>query len=73
MADWNWSRLEWWRKGLLVLTLVCFVAYEIAGLYDVGPDDTWSELVWMLSERSILFVLAAGITLGHFFWQRKRR
>ena len=65
--------MEWWRKGLLFLTLICFCAYELAGLLDTGPEDTWSELVWMLSERSILFVMFCGVVIGHFFWQRKRK
>lgn len=66
-------QMEWWRKGLLILTLVCFAAYEVAGLIDTQPDDTWSELVWTLAERSILFVFVLGMTLGHFVWQRQRK
>ena len=68
----NLRRLPWWRLAFLVMTFVGLIGFEVTGLIDTGPDDTWSEIVWYLAERSILFVLACGITLGHFFWQRKR-
>jgi hypothetical protein len=52
------------------LAVLLLLAYEAYGIYDTAAGDTISEWVWHFSD-STLFVFAAGVTGGHFFWQRK--
>lgn len=54
-----------WLLGLGLLA-----AYEFMALEDDDPGDTLSELVWGLSKRRPLVPFAAGVIMGHFFWQK---
>lgn len=57
------TKLAWLTAigGLLV--------YEGYALFNEAKDDTLSEEVWRSIPRRPLVSFAAGMLIGHFFWQ----
>jgi hypothetical protein len=53
---------------LLILGIVCLLAYEYWAIKRPEPGDTISEIVWKYSKRSRLFTFCCGLLGGHFFW-----
>lgn len=45
------------------------LAYETYALVNETKDDTLSEEVWRSIPRRPLVSFAAGMLVGHFFWQ----
>jgi hypothetical protein len=59
----NKTKIAWFAAigGLL--------AYEVWTLTNKIQEDTLSEEVWRSIPRRPLVSLAAGMVIGHFFWQ----
>lgn len=54
------------------LTLVgALVAYELITLANDRDGDTISEIVWEATTERPIVPFAAGVLIGHFFWQRR--
>lgn len=61
-----------WRYVLLVLAIVGVLGYEVLGLLNPAPGDTWSEHFWAATDKSDLPSLGLGVLVGHFCWPRKK-
>ena len=46
------------------------VVYEVVALANKCEGDTISEIVWTATTKRPLVPFAAGLLMGHFFWQR---
>jgi len=55
------------------LLLVLAVGWEVWTLVNNIPGDTISEVVWAVTHENPIIVLAVGILIGHWFWQRKQK
>jgi hypothetical protein len=62
-----------WRRTLLVMAIVGVLGYEVNGILDAAPGDTWSEHFWAAVDRSHLPSAGFGFLGGHFLWPRKIR
>jgi len=60
-----------WARALVVLAVVGVLGYELIGVMDTAPGDTWSEHFWAAADRSHLPVFILGLICGHFVWPRK--
>lgn len=56
-----------WVVGIAVL-----LSYEMWAVFNAIPGDTLSEAVWVYGQHPMI-AFAAGVLVGHFFWQRNRR
>jgi hypothetical protein len=59
-------------RTALVFAALCFLAlvWEVFALSSGGHAWSFSRFVWALSAQP-LFVLAVGILIGHFFFQKE--
>lgn len=45
--------------------------YELVTLSNKCEGDTISEIMWAATAKRPLLPFAAGVLMGHFFWQRE--
>lgn len=57
------------RRVLLAL-VVGLVVYELVALDQAGHSYTISAIVWQLTRHTAIVPFAAGVLMGHFFWQK---
>ena len=62
MDRYAWVWFAWLVSGLVI---------EIWALASQVPGRTLSEVVWYITANYPLLPLAAGLLLGHLFWQRR--
>lgn len=73
---------NWGKYYIAVLTAIYFagmLGYETLALLNGQPGDTISEIVWAFLKgrpyvgagMCITLLLAFGLLMGHFFWQRR--
>lgn len=55
-----------------VIAIVGLLAYEGYAVLNSVPGDTLSEAVWKFGQHPMV-AFAAGVLVGHFWWQRKSR
>lgn len=59
------------KRELTLLALgAAALGYEAWALVNRSKGDTISEIVWDATIKRPLVPFAAGLLMGHFFWQR---
>jgi len=58
------ARVAW------LIAIVGLLIYEAYAVLNGVPGDTLSEAVWTYG-RHPMIGFAAGVVVGHFFWQRQ--
>jgi hypothetical protein len=59
------TRVAW------LVAIIGLLVYEGWTLLNSTPNDTLSEAVWEAAYTYPLLPFAAGVLIGHFFWQRR--
>lgn len=61
------TRSQWWMIGFMVLIIIGlfgFAFFEIRGIIDPAPEDTFSEWVFDLPTWANLLISSVSIALG---------
>ena len=57
--------------GILLVTGVIFIVWDLYVAANPTPGDTISEVILDFSRRHAMIPFVFGVLMGHFFWPQK--
>lgn len=58
-------------RAAWLIAIIGLLVYEAYAVLNGAPGDTLSEAVWQYG-RHPMVTFAAGVLVGHFWWQRSK-